>query len=232
MDEIHDLIQRREYARAIPLLQRYLDLHPREWNPWYLLGQAYRFTGDLAQAEAALAKSLALNDQEAPVHLAAGIVQQLGGRFDAALATFGRANALNPDFHLAYNSAAFTYEKMGLLEKAQETYELALQALFRDLSRQAEGPEASEVPDREPFGELWVDYTLEANRRFLKTVMQDGKKMLQVDTTFFGYLPRLFAVLIANPHYPAYLRNRAKVLNSLGRAAEAQSLETEAALFS
>jgi tetratricopeptide (TPR) repeat protein len=231
MDEIHDLIHRREYARAIPLLQRHLGAHPKEWNAWYLLGQAYRFTGDLVQAEVALAKSLVLNDQEPPVFLAAGIVQQLAGRFDDALATFGRANTLNPDYHLAYNSAGYTYEKMGQLEKAQATYELAIQALFRDLTRQADGPEAPEVQDREPFGELWVDYTLEANRRFLKTVMQDGKKMLQVDTTFFGYLPRLFAVLISSPHYPLYLRNRAKVLNGLGRSEEAASLEGEAAHF-
>jgi tetratricopeptide (TPR) repeat protein len=231
MDEIHDLFHRREYARAIPLLQRHLGAHPKEWNAWYLLGQAYRFTGDLAQAESALAKALALNDREPPVFLAAGIVQQLAGRFDAALAIFARANEVNPDYHLAYNSAAFTYEKMGQLEQAQATYELAIQALFRDLSRQADGPEAPDVPDREPFGELWVDYTLEANRRFLKTVMQDGKKLLQVDTTFFGYLPRLFAVLVASPHYPLYLRNRAKVLNGLGRASEAASLEAEAAHF-
>jgi tetratricopeptide (TPR) repeat protein len=231
MDAIHDLFHRREYDRAIPLLQRHLGAHPKEWNAWYLLGQAYRFTGDLAQADIALAKSLALNDQEPPVYLAAGIVQQLAGRFDAALATFARANAINPDYHLAYNSAAFTYEKMGQLEQAQATYELAIQALFRDLSRQADGPEAPDVPDREPFGELWVDYTLEANRRFLKTVMQDGKKLLQVDTTFFGYLPRLFAVLVASPHYPLYLRNRAKVLHGLGRASEAASLEAEAAHF-
>jgi tetratricopeptide (TPR) repeat protein len=231
MDEIHDLFHRREYARAIPLLQRHLGAHPKDWNSWYLLGQAYRFTGDLLQAEVALAKSLALNDQEPPVYLAAGIVQQLAGHYDAALATFARANSVNPDYHLAYNSAAFTYEKMGQLEKSQATYELAIQALFRDLTRQADGPEAPDVSDREPFGELWVDYTLEANRRFLKTVMQDGKKVLQVDTAFFSYLPRLFAVLIATPHYPLYLRNRAKILNGLGRTAEAASLEAEAAHF-
>jgi len=231
MDEIHDLFHRREYARAIPLLQRHLGAHPKEWNAWYLLGQAYRFTGDLAQAESALAKSLALNDRDPGVLLAVGVVQQLSGRYELALATFGQANAFDPDFHLGYNSAAFTYEKMGQLEKAQATYELAIQALFRALTRQADGPEAPEVPDREPFGELWVDYTLEANRRFLKTVMQDGKKMLQVDTTFFGYLPRLFAVLVASPHYPLYLRNRAKVLHGLGRSKEAASLEGEAAHF-
>lgn len=231
MDEIHDLFHRREYARAIPLLQGYLHANPREWNPWYLLGQAYRFTGDLVQAESALAKAVALNDRDPGVLLAIGIVQQLSGRYELALRTFGQANTFDPDFHLGYNSAAFTYEKMGQLEKAQATYELAIQALFRALTRQADGPEAPEVPDREPFGELWVDYTLEANRRFLKTVMQDGKKMLQVDTTFFSYLPRLFAVLIANPHYPLYLRNRGKVLRSLGRADEAQSLEAEADLF-
>jgi tetratricopeptide (TPR) repeat protein len=231
MDEIHDLFHRREYARAIPLLQRYLSAHPKEWNSWYLLGQAYRFTGDLTQAESALAKSLALNDQEPPVYLAAGIVQQLAGRFDAALASFSRANTLNPDYHLGYNSAGYTYEKMGQLEKAQATYELAIQALFRDLTRQADGPEASEVQDREPFGELWIEYTRQANQRFFKTVMQDGKKMLQVDTTYFSYLPRLFAVLISSPHYPLYLRNRAKVLNGLGRSEEAASLEGEAAHF-
>lgn len=231
MDEIHDCFARRDYVRALALLQRYLSAHPTEWNAWYLLGQAYRFTGDLVQAESALVKSLALYDKEPPVYLALGIVQQLAGRFEPALATFGRANALNPDFHLAYNSAGYTYEKMGQLEKAQETYELALQALFREISRQADGPEAPEVTDREPFGELWVDYTLQANRRFLKTVIQDGKKMLQVDTTFFGYLPQVFAVLVSSPHYPLYLRNRAKVLKSLGRTAEATSLEVEAAYF-
>lgn len=231
MDEIHDCFARRDYAEAIPLLQHYLRSHPTEWNPWYLLGQAYRFTGDLAQAEAALGKALELNGREPAVLLAIGIVQQLAGRYEVALATFGQANACDPDFHLSHNSAGYTYEKMGQLEKAQATYELAIQALFRALTRQADGPEASEVPDREPFGELWVDYTLEANRRFLKTVMQDGKKMLQVDTTFFGYLPRLFAVLVASPHYPLYLRNRAKVLHGLGRSEEAASLEGEAAHF-
>ena len=231
MDEIHDYFARRDYVGAIPLLQHYLRSHHTEWNPWYLLGQAYRFTGDLAQAESALAKAVALNDRDPGVLLAIGIVQQLSGRYELALRTFGQANTFDPDFHLGYNSAAFTYEKMGQLEKAQATYELAIQALFRALTRQADGPEAPEVPDREPFGELWVDYTLEANRRFLKTVMQDGKKMLQVDTTFFSYLPRLFAVLIANPHYPLYLRNRGKVLRSLGRADEAKSLEAEADLF-
>jgi tetratricopeptide (TPR) repeat protein len=231
MDEIHDLFHRREYARAIPLLQRYLSAHPKEWNSWYLLGQAYRFTGDLTQAESALAKSLALNDQEPPVYLAAGIVQQLAGRFDAALATFARANALNPDYHVAYNSAAFTYEKMGQLEKAQATYELALKGLFQDLSRQADAPDAPKVPEAEPFGELWIDYTRQANQRFFKTVMQDGKKMLQVDTTYFSYLPRIFAVLVRSSHYPVYLRNRAKVLNGLGRSEEAASHEGEAAHF-
>jgi tetratricopeptide (TPR) repeat protein len=231
MDEIHDLFHRREYARAIPLLQRHLGAHPKEWNAWYLLGQAYRFTGDLAQAESALAKALALNDQEPPVFLAAGIVQQLTGRFDAALATFARANAVNPDYHLAYNSAAFTYEKMGQLEKSQATYELAIQALFRDLTRQADAPDAPGVPEAGPFGELWIEYTRQANQRFFKTVMQDGKKVLQVDTTYFSYLPRVFAVLVRSSHYPVYLRNRSKILKNLGRTEEAASLEGEAAHF-
>ncbi len=231
LNQIHECIQRREYAGAIPLLRRYLSSHPREWNPWYLLGQAYRFTGDLVQAEAALDKALALNGREPGVLLAIGIVKQLTGRYEVALATFGQANACDPDFHLGYNSTGYTYEKMGQLEKAQANYELAIQALFRDLTRQADGLEAPEVPDREPFGELWMEYTLEANRRFLKTVMQDGKKKLQVDTTFVSFLPRLFAVLVASPHYPLYLRNRAKVLHGLGRSVEAAKLEGEAALF-
>ncbi len=231
MDEIHDLFHRREYARAIPLLQRHLGAHPKEWNAWYLLGQAYRFTGDLTQAEAALAKSLALNGRDPGVLLAVGIVQQLGGRYEAALATFAQANAADPDFHLTYNSAGFTHEKMNQWEQAQANYELALQALFREISRQAEGPEAPEVPATEPFGELWVDYTLQANRRFLKTVMQDGKKLLQVDTTFFGYLPRIFAILVGSSHYPTYLRNRAKALRNLGRSDEATTHEAEADLF-
>ena len=231
MDEIHDLFHRREYARTIPLLQRYLSAHPAEWNPWYLLGQAYRFTGDLAQAESALAKSLALYDKEPPVYLALGIVQQLAGRLDEAIATFGRATALNPDYHLAYNSIAYIHERMGQLDKAQEVYTLALQALFRELTRQADAPEAPEAPQTGPVGELWVEYAQEANQRFFKTVMQDGKKVLQVDTTYFSYLPQFFAVLVCSPHYPLYLRNRAKVLNDLGRTEEAASLEVEAAHF-
>jgi Flp pilus assembly protein TadD len=231
MDEIHDLFHRREYARAIPLLQRHLGAHPTEWNPWYLLGQAYRFTGDLVQAESALAKAVALNDRDPRVLLAVGIVQQLSGRYELALSTFGQANTFDPDFHLGYNSAGYTYEKMGQLERAEATYELALQALFRELSRQADAPDAPEVPEADPFGELWIEYTRQANQRFFKTVMQDGKKMLQVDSTYFSYLPQVFAVLVSSPHYPLYLRNRAKVLQALGRAAEAQSLEAEADLF-
>ncbi len=231
MEEIHACMQRRDYARAIPLLQQYLRAHPTKWNPWYLLGQAYRFTGDLVQAEAALAKSLALNAQEPGVLLAIGIVQQLAGRYEAALISFTLANAVDPDFHLTYNSAAYTYEKMGQLEKAQETYELALQALFRELSRQADTRDAPEVPEIELFGELWVDYTMQANQRFFKTVMQDGKKVLEVDTTYFSYCPQIFAVLVSEPHYPLYLRNRARVLKRLGRSEEAASLEGEAAHF-
>ena len=231
MEEIHDCFARRDYARAIPLLQCYLSAHPTEWNPWYLLGQAYRFMGDLVQAESALAKSLALYDKEPPVYLALGIVQQLAGRLDAAIATFGRATALNPDYHFAYNSIAYTHEKMGQLDKAQEVYTLALQALFRELTRQADAPEAPEAPQTGPVGELWVEYAQEANQRFFKTVMQDGKKVLQVDTTYFSYLPQFFAVLVCSPHYPLYLRNRAKVLNDLGRTEEAASLEVEAAHF-
>ena len=231
MDEIHECLDRREYARAIPLLQHYLRAHPKEWNPWYLLGQAYRFTGDLVQAEAALAKSLALHDKEPPVFLALGIVEQLTGRFELALATFRRGTALNPDYHLAHNSIAYTYEKMGQLDKAEETYALALQALFRDLSRQADAPGAPEEPQAGPFGELWVEYAREANQRFFKTVMQDGEKILQIDSTYFSYLPRVFTVLVSSPHYPLYLRNRAKVLKDLGRAEEAESLEAEAKYF-
>jgi len=30
MDEIHDLFHRREYARAIPMLQRHLGARPKE----------------------------------------------------------------------------------------------------------------------------------------------------------------------------------------------------------
>jgi tetratricopeptide (TPR) repeat protein len=138
---------------------------------------------------------------------------------------------LNPDYHLAHNSIAYTYEKMGQLDKAEETYALALQALFRDLSRQADAPGAPEVPQTGPFGELWVEYAREANQRFFKTVMQDGEKMLQIDSAYFSYLPRVFAVLVSSPHYPLYLRNRAKVLKDLGRAEEAESLEAEAKYF-
>lgn len=55
--------------------------------------------------------------------------------------------------------------------------------------------------------------------------------MLQVDTTYFSYLPQVFAVLVSSPHYPLCLRNRTKVLHGLGRSGEAASLELEAAHF-
>ena len=233
MDKAYDLMKQREYAGALPLLLDEYNKGNFNYNSVYLIGLAYRFLDEFENAEIFLLKSISLKNDQPPVYLALGIVYQLTGRYNLALETLNRAIEIDENYDLGYNSVAYTYEKMGQLEDAEMFYKKATRALFIKLIKQAEDIKVVDEMFQEKLrGELWIDLMVDIMRdRFFKTVIIDGKKILQTSSELGIWLPKFFSVLKNEKGYVLFLCNRAQVLTKLGRIKEAESLKLEAEAF-
>lgn len=83
-------VEKGEFAAALPHLQEAVDGDPDNADAWNLLGFARRKSGDLASAEQAYDRALALDDEHTGALEYLGMLYVETGRFDAARALLAR----------------------------------------------------------------------------------------------------------------------------------------------
>ncbi|MDA3938684.1 MAG: tetratricopeptide repeat protein, partial [Spirochaetia bacterium] len=62
-NEAYELIKMGREESGIKTILKYLELNKNVWNAWFLLGWAYRKTGDYKKGKEALLECLALNEE-------------------------------------------------------------------------------------------------------------------------------------------------------------------------
>jgi tetratricopeptide (TPR) repeat protein len=114
-EEAHGLIKQNRYDEAVLLLRQSINDDKSQWNAWELLGQCYRFIGEIDHAVHCLKISTEINPDNKSAFLALGIAYQIKEQFEDSLSALRRATELDRDYVLAYNSAAMTLKLMGTL---------------------------------------------------------------------------------------------------------------------
>jgi tetratricopeptide (TPR) repeat protein len=156
-------MQLQKWDEAITAFQHVLKESPKSSGTWYMLGQCHRFSDEIDRSIQALKNAISLNDKEAPFFLALGISYQLAEKYEDSLDALTEASRIDPDYSLAYNSAAITRRKMGDHKRALEIYDLSIQAHLRKFLRNYQNTET-----QEPYGfinlggELTTGYIIKA----------------------------------------------------------------------
>lgn len=253
-------INQRRYAEALRLADEAIASGLLTSSVWHCKGFAHRLLQDYPQAIAAQEKAVAIDPSEPAPLMALGIARQLSGDFQGALAEFRKVRAINPYHAGAYNSAAFTFEKMGDLAKASELYAAALQTLVSShvlgLKNDFEAPY---VPVSVLVGREWLELTVKpilrlgieagvakvhlptADMADSEQVARDfGGKYWVDDTgadgeTYRLFLPNLYQTvclrLRENSDYAIYADNLSNVARRLGNDVEADKWLAESRAF-
>lgn len=162
-EQAHDLMKRRRYDEAIPILRQSINNDKSQWNDWELLGQCYRFIGETDRAIHCLNISTEINPKNKSAFLALGIAFQIDQQFEASLSALRKANELDRDYVLAYNSAAMTLKLMGKIEKSIDIYEQGLISLAREFVFNANNDSRSALfKHLSTEGTLYTKYLMDA----------------------------------------------------------------------
>jgi len=95
---------------------------PDRWEPWFWLGTAALARGQLAPAEQALERSLALNAGAAQVWVQRGIVAQERGDHAAAVRFLSQAVAQAPRMPEAHLNLGFSFDALGRSSEAERSF--------------------------------------------------------------------------------------------------------------
>jgi tetratricopeptide (TPR) repeat protein len=85
-----------DYAEAIPLLKAYIPIHPKAFEPQYLLGLSYRGLEQYPQAEQQLRSAAAIEPDHADLQYNLGLVILRSGRANEAVPHLQKAIQLDP----------------------------------------------------------------------------------------------------------------------------------------
>ncbi len=91
------LIAQKQYAEALPLLERATQLAPGSFSAWANLGPALRNQGRAAEALTVYDRALALDDKQAWVWYNKGVALNALKRYEEALVAYDRALTLDPN---------------------------------------------------------------------------------------------------------------------------------------
>lgn len=126
-----------------------------------MAGQCCRFTNDFPHAIEYLKRSAEINPQLTANHLSLGIIYQLMGQFQESIGALVQAIQIDRDYGLAYNSLAFTQEKMGQPDKALHNYEVGIKAQARKIAKRLTNSADNQIfKHRFTRHNLWLEYAL------------------------------------------------------------------------
>lgn len=127
------ILSQQRYREGIALLAVITEEAPDVSAPHIDLGIAYRQSGDLERAEAALEVAAQLSPGHPIVHNELGIVYRQTGRFTAARASYERALETYPGFHYARRNLGILCDLyLADLICALEHYETYLESVNTD----------------------------------------------------------------------------------------------------
>ena len=167
-------MQLQKWDEAIVAFQHVLKENPKSSGTWYMLGQCHRFSDEIDGSIQALKNAISLNDKEAPFFLALGIAYQLAEKYEDSLDALTEAARIDPDYSLAYNSAAITRRKMGDHKRALEIYDLSIQAHLRKFLRNYQNTET-----QEPYG--FINLGGELTTKYILTAAIEHAAMSDID---------------------------------------------------
>ncbi len=122
----------KNYSRAIQILQRGAQHHPKAADIWGLLGSAYERAGQDSSALKALDHSLELDATQIGPYITLGYVFDRRGEYQKALDVYNQAIAIAPEDPLLLNNYAY------LLAQRQVRLDEALQMVQKALDKAPE----------------------------------------------------------------------------------------------
>ena len=128
-----------DYQQKITMLERIVAKEPENRNAWVQLGHNYFDADQPARAIAAYDKALALNGDDANVLTDQGVMYRRIGAFDKAIASFTKANEVNPNHQQSLYNLGIVY-----LYDLKDTA-LALEAWKKFLTVAPPGQQAAQV---------------------------------------------------------------------------------------
>lgn len=254
-----EAMQSQDWELASRIFIRSLARQEKQAHVHYMLGQCYRFTERYSLSIEELIRATELDDTCKEWFLALGIAFQLNGNFEESLDALRKANMLDQDYELAYNSAAVTFRKMGKFRRAAEVYDLGIKAFIRKFLCSAQNARDQEANRFFETGtHLYVSYTIKA---LMHHAALSGVSKVTFPSAEFAtsdhpnsdyggllwfddqdengtnrlYLANCFdtvrTMLASSQFYCMSLENKSRALNELGEEEEANECLNEANAF-
>lgn len=119
------LIVKRQYAKAIDELSKYLTSHPSDVRALQRRGRAYYFADDFVKAEIDAKKVIEMDDKSVDGHELLSSVLQEQKNYDQALVEVNKAIELSPDADVLYNQRASIYRDQSKEDLSKADYDKA-----------------------------------------------------------------------------------------------------------
>jgi Tfp pilus assembly protein PilF len=116
-----------KFGKAIPLLEKTIELDPGNAKAHLLLAQAYEATGEIDKAEAEYKTCIELDSSNPEVHYNLAIIYKSQGKVKEAISELEKAIKLRKDFVAARLILAELYAQQGEKAKAKEQYEAVIE---------------------------------------------------------------------------------------------------------
>ncbi|MDG2460652.1 MAG: tetratricopeptide repeat protein [Luminiphilus sp.] len=137
-----DLMRSAQFGTAIPFFLEVLKSDSNDFSVHYMLGQCYKFNGQLTEAIESLERSEELvrisesEERSQTVYLALGIACQENQEFERAVDAFLAGINLCPEAWRLHNSLGLTYKYMNNLRAAVNAYYAAQEIIVSVASKQ------------------------------------------------------------------------------------------------
>lgn len=131
LDQAKAAIKQNNLMRALALLKKANDApvgKTRMWQAWTDLGQAFFEVGQAAQIEEAFLEALRYDQDELASQFNAALGYQLNGKYDLALATYLKANKINPKHPKVWCNLGVLYFQTDQYPQAESALRFATMA--------------------------------------------------------------------------------------------------------
>lgn len=132
------LLQSGQPQDALEILKVEVSNNPTDQELNYNTAFAFRMVGDFDNAVKFYKRAIIINPNFYSAHYGLGIVYQLIKDYDSSISELRKAIEIEPNVVDAYNSLALTFKRNGEIERALNTYNIALEKLVENCSRKIE----------------------------------------------------------------------------------------------